>query len=49
MSRETCDTLFNCCNCGGHDCGCRYCYSCNACEACKAADGTPCEHLNPEP
>lgn len=29
-----CDSLFDCCNCGGNDCGCRYCFSCNACENC---------------
>ena len=26
---------FDCCDCGGNDCGCRYCFSCNACEHCK--------------
>ena len=31
---ENCSNLFNCCNCGGNDCGCRYCFSCNACEFC---------------
>lgn len=30
----TCDDLFNCCDCGGNDCGCPYCWSCNACEEC---------------
>lgn len=29
-----CDGMFDCCDCGGHDCGCRYCWSCNACEKC---------------
>ena len=31
-----CGEMFNCCNCGGNDCGCRYCFSCNACEHCKS-------------
>lgn len=31
----TCEELYNCCDCGGADCGCRYCWSCNACESCK--------------
>ena len=26
---------YNCCDCGGNDCGCAYCWSCNACEYCK--------------
>lgn len=29
-----CSELFNCCDCGGNDCGCSYCWSCNACETC---------------
>lgn len=29
-----CESLFNCCDCGGNECGCRYCFSCNACEQC---------------
>lgn len=35
---ETCFELFNCCNCGDADCGCRYCFSCNACDFCKTDD-----------
>ena len=30
----TCFELYDCCDCGGIDCGCRYCFSCNACEYC---------------
>jgi hypothetical protein len=30
-----CNEMYNCCDCGGHNCGCRYCWSCNACDACK--------------
>lgn len=29
-----CERMFNCCSCGGNDCGCRYCWDCNACEVC---------------
>ena len=29
-----CENLYDCCDCGGVDCGCAYCWSCNACEAC---------------
>lgn len=29
-----CGDLFDCCDCGGNDCGCAYCFSCNACEEC---------------
>lgn len=29
-----CEQIYNCCDCGGNDCGCVYCWSCNACEAC---------------
>jgi hypothetical protein len=35
---ETCGSLFNCCNCGGEECGCAYCYACRRCEACAAED-----------
>lgn len=31
----TCEDLFNCCDCGGSECGCGYCWSCNACDHCK--------------
>jgi len=29
-----CAELYNCCDCGGSDCGCAYCWSCNACDSC---------------
>ena len=29
-----CFDNFNCCDCGGNDCGCAYCFSCNACDKC---------------
>lgn len=31
----TCDVMFNCCDCGGNDCGCGYCFSCHACAVCR--------------
>jgi len=33
-----CDDMFDCCDCGGNDCGCSYCWSCNACERCLNDD-----------
>ena len=30
-----CEDLYDCCDCGGNDCGCAYCWSCNACDSCK--------------
>lgn len=30
-----CDDQYDCCNCGGNDCGCAYCFSCKACDVCK--------------
>lgn len=35
---DTCAKRLNCCDCGGNDCGCRYCWSCNACEHCLRGD-----------
>jgi len=32
-----CSDLYDCCSCGGVDCGCRYCFDCNACDNCKGA------------
>lgn len=29
-----CSEIYNCCDCGGSDCGCGYCWSCNACDDC---------------
>lgn len=29
-----CFSVFTCCDCGGKDCGCRYCWSCRACDSC---------------
>ena len=34
----TCEDMFDCCDCGGNDCGCRYCWSCNACDECLDED-----------
>lgn len=33
----TCQNFFDCCDCGGEECGCAYCWTCNACEACRGA------------
>ena len=42
---ETCaDMGWNCCDCGGENCGCAYCWSCHACDNCKN-DIEPCELL----
>ena len=37
-TRCYCDDYYDCCHCGGNDCGCAYCYSCNACEYCSNHD-----------
>ena len=35
MNNEcNCEVYYDCCDCGGNDCGCGYCWSCNACEEC---------------
>ena len=31
---QECHEQFNCCDCGGNECGCHYCFSCKACEVC---------------
>lgn len=31
-----CSELYNCCDCGGNECGCAYCWSCNACSECHS-------------
>lgn len=33
--KTTCHELYNCCDCGGTDCGCQYCFSCKACHVCQ--------------
>jgi len=33
-----CERKFNCCDCGGNECGCAYCWSCNACENCLSEE-----------
>lgn len=33
-----CSELYNCCDCGGNNCGCAYCWSCNACDECQSED-----------
>ena len=39
---DVCRDHYNCCDCGGSDCGCRYCFSCNACDYCKNGEGEHC-------
>ena len=34
MEDCNCEELYDCCDCGGHECGCSGCWSCNACEDC---------------
>jgi hypothetical protein len=38
MSNNTCEKMYNCCDCGGNECGCSYCWSCNACDICLDHD-----------
>lgn len=33
-----CTYMYDCCNCGGADCGCAYCFDCKACDHCKNAE-----------
>ena len=35
---DDCSAYYTCCDCGGNECGCAYCWSCNACESCLNAD-----------
>ncbi len=35
---KSCFDYHNCCNCGGSNCGCRYCFSCASCENCLEND-----------
>jgi len=43
---ETCHDYFNCCDCGGENCGCRYCFSCRACEYCREGEGEHCARIS---
>jgi len=44
---KDCSYYYDCCDCGGNDCGCAYCWSCNACECCLSEDTMcRCELLN---
>ncbi|MBE4779855.1 hypothetical protein HJ167_19875 [Vibrio parahaemolyticus] len=35
---DCCHEHYNCCDCGGNDCGCPGCFSCKACPFCKEED-----------
>lgn len=39
-----CSEMYNCCDCGGQDCGCGYCFSCKACENCTDGNDERCIH-----
>lgn len=43
--KKDCYDRYNCCDCGGNDCGCAYCFSCNACDNCKEDNGLVCEEI----
>lgn len=45
--QDTCSDLYNCCDCGGENCGCAYCFSCHACESCLSDNiNSECELLS---
>lgn len=35
---DCCHQHYNCCDCGGNNCGCSGCFSCKACPFCKDED-----------
>ena len=35
---KSCEDLYNCCDCGGTNCGCPGCWTCNACKVCNPPD-----------
>jgi len=45
--KNDCAKNYNCCSCGGNDCGCRECFDCNACESCLEFDNDWVDH-NPD-
>lgn len=45
---RTCEDFYDCCDCGGNDCGCAYCWSCNACEECLSEDDLQCDLVTNE-
>jgi len=45
---KTCEDDLDCCDCGGADCECRYCWSCNACDECLAGEGETCHNAKKE-
>ena len=44
-NKYDCHALYNCCSCGGNNCGCAYCFDCNACEHCLNDDGEKCDNV----
>ena len=46
QEKYSCGDLYNCCACGGENCGCAYCFDCHACDNCRSDDGSAvCELL----
>ena len=45
---DVCHDHYNCCDCGGAECGCGYCFSCHACDYCKDGEGEHCELISDE-
>lgn len=45
---DICGDYYNCCDCGGENCGCGYCFSCQACDYCKTGEGEHCEMISDE-
>lgn len=45
---DVCSDHYNCCDCGGNECGCAYCFSCHACEYCRSGEGEHCELISDE-
>ena len=44
--KNTCSYYFDCCDCGGNDCGCGYCWSCKACEECINGNEDKCSRID---
>lgn len=38
QEKYSCGDLYNCCACGGENCGCAYCFDCHACDNCRSDD-----------
>lgn len=38
LCENKCSKMFDCCDCGGNNCGCSGCWSCNACDNCQGEE-----------